>query len=80
MIIFVILLQGHLRKILLIVKLITIYPEKILLISYHEINCEVIKKVDNSRYGNGNDIRLVNLGPIALFSNFKLTMSSGKHL
>ena len=34
---------------------------------------EVIKKADNSRYGNGNDIRLVNLGPIALFSNFKLT-------
>ena len=27
-----------------------------------------------------NDIRLVNLGPIALFKNFKLTKSSGKHL
>ena len=34
----------------------------------------------NNRYANGNDIRLVNLGPIALFSNYKLTTSSGKHL
>ena len=48
--------------------------------SYLDINFEVIKKTDNSRYGNGNDIRLVNLGPIALFSNFKLTTSSEKHL
>ena len=39
-----------------------------------------MKKADDSRYGNGNDIKLVNLGPIALFSNFKLTTSSGKHL
>ena len=50
-----------------------------LLNSYLDLNFEVIKKADNSRYGNGNDIRLVNLGPIALFSNFKLTTSSGKH-
>ena len=27
-----------------------------------------------------SDIRLVNLGPIALFSNYKLTTSTGKHL
>ena len=51
-----------------------------LLHSYLDLNFEVIKKADDSRYGNGNDIRLVNLGPIALFSNFKLTTSSGKHL
>ena len=51
-----------------------------LLNSYLDLNFEVIKRADNSRYANGNDIRLVNLGPIALFSNFKLTMSSGKHL
>ena len=51
-----------------------------LLNSYLDLNFEVIKKADNSRYGNGNDIKLVNLGPIALFSNFKLTTSSGKHL
>ena len=48
-----------------------------LLNSYLGVNFE---KADTSRYGNGNDIRLVNLAPIALFSIFKLTMSSGKHL
>ena len=42
-----------------------------LLNSYLDLDFEVIKKGDNSRYGNGNDIRLVNLAPIALFSNFK---------
>ena len=51
-----------------------------LLNSYLDLNFEVIKKVDDSRYGNGNDIRLVNLAAIALFSNFKLTTSSGKHM
>ena len=51
-----------------------------LLNSYLYLSFEVIKKDDNSRYANGNDIRLVKLGPIALFSNFKLTTSSGKHL
>ena len=51
-----------------------------LLNSYLDLNFEIIKRADNSRYANGNDIRLVNLGPIALFSNFKLTTSSGKHL
>ena len=51
-----------------------------LLNSYLDLNFEVIKKVDDSRYGNGNDIRLVNLAPIGLFSNFKLATSSGKHL
>ena len=48
--------------------------------SYLGSNFEVIKKTDNSRYANGTDIRLVNLVPIALFSNFKLTTSSGWHL
>ena len=51
-----------------------------LLNSYLDLNFEVIKKADNTRYGNANDIRLVSLGPIALFCNFKLTTSSGKHL
>ena len=51
-----------------------------LLNSYLDLNFEVVERADNSRYGNGNDIRLVNLGPIALFSNFKLTTNSGKHL
>ena len=51
-----------------------------LLNSYLDLSFEVIKRVDNSRYADGNDIRLVNLAPIALFSNFKLTTSGGKHL
>ena len=51
-----------------------------LLNSYLDLNFEVIKTADDSRYGNGNDIRLVNLGPIALFSNLKLTTTTGKHL
>ena len=51
-----------------------------LLSSYLDLKFEVIKRVDDSRYGDGNEIRLVNLGPIALFSNFRLTKSSGKHL
>ena len=50
-----------------------------LLKSYLDVNFEFIKKADNFRYANGNDIKLANLAPIALFSNFKLT-SSGKHL
>ena len=48
--------------------------------SYPDLSFEVIKRAHISRYANGNDIRLVNLGPIALFSVFKLTTSSGKHL
>ena len=51
-----------------------------LLNSYLDLSFEVIKRADNSRFANGNDIRLINLGPIALFSNFNLTTSSGKHL
>ena len=50
-----------------------------LLNTYLDLNFEVIKKADDSRYANGNYIKLLNLGPIALFSNFKLTTSSGKH-
>ena len=51
-----------------------------LLNSYLELNFEVLHAATNNRYVFGNDIRLVNLGPIALFSNYKLTTSSGKHL
>ena len=51
-----------------------------LLNSYLDLNFEVIKKTDNSRDGNGNDLGLINLCAIALFSIFKLTTSSGKHL
>ena len=48
--------------------------------NYLDLNFEVFKKADDSRYANGNDTRLNNLGPIALFSNFKLTTSNGKHI
>ena len=51
-----------------------------LLNSYLDFNFELIKTADNSRYANGDGIHLVNFGPIALFSNFKSTTSSGKHL
>ena len=51
-----------------------------LLNSYLELNFDVLHAATNNRYVDGNDIRLVNLGPISLFSNYKLTTSSGKHL
>ena len=51
-----------------------------LLNSYLKLNCDVLHAATNNRYVDGDDIRLVNLGPIALFSNYKLTSHSEKHL
>ena len=51
-----------------------------LLNSYLELDFDVLHAGTNNRYVDGNNIRLVNLGPIALFSNYKLSTSSGKHL
>ena len=51
-----------------------------LLNSYLELNFDVLRADNSNRYLDGNDIRLVNLGPIALFSNYKLTTSSEKQL
>ena len=51
-----------------------------LLNSYLELNFNVLHATTNNRYVDGNNIRLVNLGPIGLFSNYKLTTSSEKHL
>ena len=51
-----------------------------LLNSYLELNFDVLHAGNNNRYVDNNDIRMVNLGPIGLFSNYKLTTSSGKHL
>ena len=51
-----------------------------LLNSYIELNFDVLQAATDNRYVDANDIRLVNLGPIALFSSYKLTTSSGKHL
>ena len=51
-----------------------------LLNSYLELNFDVLRVDNSNRYVDANDIRLVKLGPIALFSNYKLTTSSGKQL
>ena len=44
------------------------------------VNFDVLHAVTNNRYIDGDDIRLVNEGPIALFSNYKLQSGSGKHI
>ena len=51
-----------------------------LLNSYIDLNFDVVHGVNNDRYADNNEIRLVNLCPVALFSNYKITTSSGKHL
>ena len=43
--------------------------------SYLEIELEVVKNADDTRYANGNAIQLVNLGGVALFSEMSLTSS-----
>ena len=48
--------------------------------SYLELNSDVLHAASKNRQTDGSDIMLVNLGPIALFSNHKSTTSSGKHL
>ena len=47
--------------------------------SFISVEFEVLKN-DNTRYADGDEISLVNFGPVALFSEAKLTTSSGKHL
>ena len=47
--------------------------------SYLSLEFEVLKN-NNTRYADGDEISLVNFGPISLFSEAKLTTSSGKHL
>ena len=51
-----------------------------LLNSYIEIKFDVLKAATSNRYADADDIRLVNLGSIALLSDYKLATSSGKHL
>ncbi len=46
--------------------------------SYLKIELQVVKNADDTLYADGNGICLVNLGPIALFSQATLTTSSGK--
>ena len=47
--------------------------------SYISVEFEVLKN-NNTRYADNDQISLVNFGPVALFSEAKLTTSSGKHL
>ena len=51
-----------------------------LLNSFLELNFDVLKAGSNNRYADTDDIRLTNLGAIALFSVYKLVTSSSKHL
>ena len=51
-----------------------------LLNSYLELNFDVLQAASDNRYVDTSNISLVNLRPIALFSKYKLTTSSGKHL
>ena len=76
-------LQRHLQKIPLTVNYKSTYLEDScisLLRSCLDLNCEVIKKTDNSRYANGNDLKLVNMGPIALIITFETKTSSRRLL
>ena len=47
--------------------------------SYTSLEFEVLKN-DDTRHADGDQIRVVNFGPVALFSEAKLTTRSGKHL
>ena len=50
-----------------------------LLNSFLDLYFDVFHDADpDNRYVDGDDIRLVDFGPIALFSNYKLTTSNGK--
>ena len=51
-----------------------------LLNRYLELNFDVLQAATGNRYAEGADIRLVKLAVVALFSIYKLTTSSGKHL
>ena len=51
-----------------------------MLISYLDLNFDAVHAATGNRCANGNDMTLVNLDPTALFSSYKLTKSSGKHL
>ena len=48
-----------------------------LLNNYIELNFDVSHAATGNRNADGDDIKLVNIGPIGLFSNYKLTTSSG---
>ena len=51
-----------------------------LLKSYLDLNFDVLQAATNNKFVEGDDIWLISQAAIALFSNFQLTTSSGKHL
>ena len=51
-----------------------------LLKSYLDLNFDVLNAAINNKYVDADDISLINQAVIALFSNFKSTTYSGKHL
>ena len=51
-----------------------------LLYSYSDLKFDILKAATSNRYADADDIRLITLGPIALFSYYKLTTISGNHL
>ena len=51
-----------------------------MLISYLDLNFDVLHAATNNRYADIEDTKLVNLGPNGLFSNYMITSSSGKNL
>ena len=51
-----------------------------LLNSYLDLNFDVLHAATGNRYADNRYTRLVNLGVNGLFSNYKLSTSSGKHL
>ena len=49
--------------------------------SYPELDFNTTHRAGaHARYPDGDHIRLVNLGPVAVFSKYRLTSSSGKEL
>ena len=48
--------------------------------SFLDLKFEIFEAAENSRYVDNIDLWLVKVGLVALFSNHKLTTSSGKHL
>ena len=51
-----------------------------LLKSYLDLNFDVLIAATNDKYVDNDNMWLINVAAIALFSNFKVTSSSGKHL
>ena len=45
-----------------------------------DLNFDVLHAATGNRYVDANDIRLINFGPVALFSKYDLTSSSRKHV